>query len=139
MPDVVVSKLYADPVSGEWTWSNDGAWCGGFWPGLLWLSALATGRAAYAEAAADGVSRLAPRTTSPTVLRGFLFWYGAGVGSMLARADREVARAAVDAARSLAEDFDDVAQLLPPGADDATLYDWPRPGAPTGAHRCADR
>jgi unsaturated chondroitin disaccharide hydrolase len=69
--------MIADPETGEWTWSSDGAWCGGFWIGLLELAARATGRRRFSEAADNFAARLAPHVTSPTVLRGFLFWYGA--------------------------------------------------------------
>jgi hypothetical protein len=34
----------ADPETGEWTWSDDGAWRGGFWVGPLEPAARATGR-----------------------------------------------------------------------------------------------
>lgn len=121
--------MYADPTSGEWAWSDDGGWLGGFWPGLLWLAGAATGEATYARAAVDASGRLGPRTTSPTVLRGFLFWYGAGLGSELGQAGENTAGSAIDAARSLCKDVDPVAHLLSPGDEDVSLYDWPRPGA----------
>jgi unsaturated chondroitin disaccharide hydrolase len=120
---------YADPVTGEWTWSSDGGWFGGFWPGLLWLSAIATGDSKYARAAADAAGKLSPRVRAPTVLRGFLFWYGAGLGCVLGQADSAVARLAIGAACSMSSTFDPVAGLLPPGAGDASEYGWPRPGA----------
>ena len=44
--------VYADPVSGRWHVADEPEWNGGFWPGLLWLAAAATGEARYAEAAA---------------------------------------------------------------------------------------
>jgi unsaturated chondroitin disaccharide hydrolase len=111
----------ADPETGEWTWSNDGAWCGGFWVGLLELAARASGSRRFSEAADDFAARLAPRVTSPTVLRGFLFWYGAA----LARRP-DTAR---EAAALLATDFDTKLGVVPPGPDDVTLYARPRPGA----------
>ena len=36
---------FADPRTGEWTWSQDGGWSAGVWPGMLWLAAAATDRA----------------------------------------------------------------------------------------------
>jgi unsaturated chondroitin disaccharide hydrolase len=69
------------------------------------------------------------RAGAPTVLRGFLFWYGAGIASVLDPARRGLAELAITAARSLAADVDPVAGVLPPGAEDAGLYGWPRPGA----------
>ncbi|MFI9590134.1 hypothetical protein [Nonomuraea sp. NPDC052265] len=71
--------LYADPVTGEWTWSDDGDWCGGFWGGLLSLVAVVTGEPRYAGAAGQVAERLASRTDAPTLLRGMLFWYGAAL------------------------------------------------------------
>src|ERR1700683_3384591 len=124
--------LYAEPTTGAWTWFDDGGWFGGFWPGLLWLSAAATHDASYARAAAGAAARLGPRTNAPTVLRGFLYWYGAGLGVELGHARRDTADLAAAAARSMAADFDPVAQLLPPGDEDASEYGWPRPGARIG-------
>jgi unsaturated chondroitin disaccharide hydrolase len=63
------------------------------------------------------------------VLRGFLFWYGDGISSVLDPVRQAQAELAIVAARSLAADVDPVAGLLPPGEEDAGLYGWPRPGA----------
>lgn len=121
--------MVADPVTGEWTWSADGGWFGGFWPGLLRLSAVATGHSGYADAATEYGGRLAARTTAPTVLRGFLFWYGAALGVVLGQERGPLADVASTAARSLCADFDPVGGVIPPGTEDAERYDWPRPGA----------
>ena len=121
--------VFADPRSGEWTWSDDGGWSGGFWPGMLWLAGAATGERRFATLAAESAQRLRSRTGAPTVLRGFVFWYGAGIAAVLDPARHAQAELAIAAARSLAADFDPVARLLPPGAQDAELYGWPRPGA----------
>ena len=121
--------MYADPATGEWSWSEDGGWFGGFWPALLWLSAMSTGDAKYNHAAIDAACRLRPRTDAPTVLRGLLHWYGAGLGSTLGLANDDTAAIAIAASRSMSADFDPVGQLLPPGEEDASEYHWPRPGA----------
>lgn len=121
--------VFADPRSGEWTWSADGGWSGGFWPGMLWLAAAATGERRFAARAAASAQRLRSLTGAATVLRGFVFWYGAGIALVLDPERHAQAELAVAAARSLAADFDPVARLLPPGAQDARLYGWPRPGA----------
>jgi unsaturated chondroitin disaccharide hydrolase len=59
----------------KWTYSKNGDWVGGFWPGTLWMCWLATGDdqfRSYALAAADG---LAPRQTDTTTHDlGFLFY-----------------------------------------------------------------
>jgi unsaturated chondroitin disaccharide hydrolase len=124
--------VWADPETGAWTWNDDGDWTGGFWAGLLWLSAAATGDDRYTRAAAGVAGRLRAQLTTPTLLRGFLFWYGAGLGPALALGRDDVADLAEAAARELSASFDPVAGLLPPGAADAELYQWPSPGA------CAD-
>jgi unsaturated chondroitin disaccharide hydrolase len=121
--------MFADPQTGEWTWSQDGGWSGGFWPGMLWLAGAATGERRFADLAADNAQRLRGRASAPTVLRGFLFWYGAGIASVLDPAQHAQAELAVVAARSLAADVDPAAAVLPPGQEDADLYGWPRPGA----------
>jgi hypothetical protein len=74
-----------------------------FWVGLLELAAHASDSRRFNEAADDFAARLAPRVTSPTVLRGFLYWYGAA----LARRP-DTAR---EAAALLAADFDSVGRL----------------------------
>ena len=119
----------AEPESGTWTWAEDGEWCGGFWTGLLWLAAAATGEDRYAAAAAEATDRLRPRLTAPTMLRGFLFWYSAGIGGALGLAGPELAELAGTAAGALSEAFDPAAGVLSPGAEDAERYLWPRPGA----------
>jgi unsaturated chondroitin disaccharide hydrolase len=121
--------VYAEPDSGTWTWSDPTGWACGFWPGLLWLSAAATGNPKYAAAATEAAGQLRSQLDSPTLLRGFLFWYGTAMAQATGQATGELAELAVAAARSLAADFDQVAGLLPPGEQDAELYDWPRPGA----------
>jgi unsaturated chondroitin disaccharide hydrolase len=121
--------MFADAATGEWTWSLDGGWFGGFWPGMLWLAGAATGERSFAGLAAESTRRLRSRAGAPTVLRGFLFWYGAGISSVLDPARHSQAELAIMAARSLAADVDPVAELLPPGQEDAELYRWPRPGA----------
>jgi unsaturated chondroitin disaccharide hydrolase len=121
--------MFADPQTGEWTWSEDGGWSGGFWPGMLWLAGAATGERRFADLASESAQRLRSRADAPTVLRGFLFWYGAGIASVLAPARRAQAELAITAARSLAADVDPAAGVLPPGEEDAEMYRWPRPGA----------
>jgi unsaturated chondroitin disaccharide hydrolase len=131
----------ADPESGAWTWAEDGEWCGGFWTGLLWLAAAATGEERLVGAAGGATDRLRARMTAPTMLRGFLFWYSAGIGTALGAAgghgtgggrwaEREgLADLAVAAAAALSGAFDPAAGVLSPGAEDAERYLWPRPGA----------
>jgi unsaturated chondroitin disaccharide hydrolase len=121
--------VFADPRSGAWTWSDGGGWSSGFWPGMCWLAEAATGERRFAALAAESAQQLASRAGAPTVLRGFVFWYGAGIAAVLDPARHAQAELAIAAARSLAADFDPIAGLLPPGEQDARLYGWPRPGA----------
>ncbi|MEI5130877.1 hypothetical protein RB199_00350 [Streptomyces libani] len=51
--------LYADPESGAWKSTSRGSWTGGFWAGLLWLRALASGAPQDRAAAAECTRRLA--------------------------------------------------------------------------------
>ncbi len=107
---------YGDPATGRWTTSPAGDWTGGFWVGLCWLAARATGEGRYRRWAIEWAERLLPRAGSDTVFRGFLFYYGALLGAVLlgdARA-REVALAG---ARGLAASFNPRAGAFPLGAE----------------------
>ncbi len=121
--------VYADPASGQWQAGEDPEWNGGFWPGLLWLTAAATGETRYAEAAKACLTPLRAHTETTTILRGFMFWYGAALGFRLGLAGEPVTGPAVAAARSLGEAFVPAAGVLSPGPEDARLYEWPSPGA----------
>ncbi|MER5862466.1 sugar ABC transporter permease [Kitasatospora sp. NPDC002040] len=73
--------LYADPTDrrpdgGRWTTTGRGSWTGGFWAGLLWLRARATGAAADRQAAVDCTGRLADWVERDTATRGLILWYG---------------------------------------------------------------
>lgn len=106
--------VYADPETAAWTTAPDGFWTGGFWTGSLWLAFHATGEMELRRDASSWTARLEPRANSETVLRGLLFWYGAGVGSQLT-ADPETARIALAGARGLADSYRPAAQLIPLG------------------------
>src|SRR2546430_12174769 len=73
---------FADAKS-EWRTTPDGDWTGGFWPGMCWLAAKATGSARYRRWALEWAERLRPRAASDTAFRGFLFYYGGGLGAGL--------------------------------------------------------
>lgn len=105
---------YADVDTGEWTTSPDGDWTGGFWNGMLWLALHRTGDATYEKLAERWVEALRPRATSETIFRGFLFYYGAALGAMLA--DNELAReVAIEGARGLATLYNPNARAIPLG------------------------
>jgi unsaturated chondroitin disaccharide hydrolase len=107
---------FADPVTGEWTCSPAGDWTGGFWNGMLWLAAAATGEPRYREWAARWTERLRARTESQTVFRGFLFYYGAALGAILV-GDAGAREIAIAGARALATTYNVRAQALPLGAE----------------------
>lgn len=121
--------VYADPVPGQWEAPVQPEWNGGFWPGLLWLTAAATVQRRYTQAAAACLGPLVGRLEATTVVRGFMFWYGAGIGVPLGLAGEWAADLAIEAARSLATTYVPAARVLAPGQEDATLYQWPSPGA----------
>jgi unsaturated chondroitin disaccharide hydrolase len=102
----------ADPETGDWEWSLDGSWTGGFWAGLLRLACWRTGEQRYRDAADTTTAALSGRATAPTLLRGFLFWYGDGLAASLGHG--EVTGAAHRAAQELAEDLDETAGIIPP-------------------------
>ncbi|MFE6740428.1 sugar ABC transporter permease [Streptomyces tubercidicus] len=107
--------LYADPESGTWKSSSKGSWTGGFWAGLLWLRALASGTPQDRAAAAACTGRLAHWADQDTATRGLIFWYGtalaAGPGG-----DRTAAALREEAARSCLAAYDPQRQLVPWGA-----------------------
>ncbi|MFD4577371.1 glycoside hydrolase family 88 protein [Streptomyces sp. NPDC058417] len=59
----------------KWTYSQNGDWVGGFWPGTLWMAWLHSGDDTFRTRAADSARRLAPRQTDTgTHDLGFLFY-----------------------------------------------------------------
>lgn len=84
--------------------------------GQLWLAAADTGDAKLRAAARLWSARLEPRITSDTIFRGFLFWYGAAVGSLLL-ADEDAEQRALAGARALATTYNPYAKLMPLGDD----------------------
>lgn len=75
--------MSADPDTGEWQWSPDGGWTGGFWAGLLRLASWHTGEQRYRDSADTATAALAGRASAPTLLRGFLYWYSDGLAASL--------------------------------------------------------
>lgn len=104
---------YADMHTGEWTYSPDGDWTGGFFVGQLWLAAGAG--LGDPDMAARWAEKLCPRTDSDTIFRGFLFWYGAALGAELCDHGRS-REIALHGARALAASFHPRAGLLPLGS-----------------------
>lgn len=107
---------YADPATGTWTTSPAGDWTGGFWCGMSWLAAHATGDKRYRDWALGGAERLRSRARSDTVFRGFLFYYGALVGGVLA-GDARAREIALLGARGWAASYNAKAGCFPLGAE----------------------
>ena len=106
---------FADPLTGAWTTSPGGDWTGGFWNGMLWLAARYGDDARARGWAAEWTARLRPRASSDTVFRGFLFYYGAALGSLLC-GDASARDIALAGARGLAASYNPRAEALPLGA-----------------------
>jgi unsaturated chondroitin disaccharide hydrolase len=106
---------WGDPETGQWTTTSDGDWTGGYWIGMLWLAAAATGDARYRAWAAPLAERLRARIEAATVFKSFPMYYGASLGAILhdAPAPREIA---VQSARSLARLYEPSLHLVPLGA-----------------------
>ena len=106
---------WADPDSGEWTTTPDGDWTGGFWIGMLWLAATATGQARYRAWAEAFTERLRARIDAETVFKSFPAYYGAALGAILhdAPAARDIA---IRTARSFARLYAPALRLVPLGA-----------------------
>ena len=107
---------FADPGTAAWTTSPAGDWTGGFWNGMLWLAARYGDDRRGRAWAADWTARLRPRAASDTVFRGFLFYYGAALGSLLCH-DADARAIALAGAQGLAASYNPRPQALPLGAD----------------------
>jgi unsaturated chondroitin disaccharide hydrolase len=101
--------LFADPETGTWTTTARGSWTGGFWAGLLWLRARATGDPADREDARACTARLAGWSEADTATRGLILWYG----TALAEDDGGLRERA---ARSCLASFDPELGLVPWGS-----------------------
>lgn len=107
---------YADPETGIWYRSQNGDWTGGFWCGLLWLAAMQTRDSKYRRAASEWSAKLAPRVNSKSVFKGFLFWYGAGLGEVLF-SDSAAIRLSEQGRQGLIEMYNPSAGLIGLGVD----------------------
>jgi len=107
---------FADPKTGTWTTSPAGDWTGGFWCGMCWLAAQATGEKRHREWALRWAERLKPRAHSDTVFRGFLFYYGALLGAVLGD-DAQARAIALAGARGWAASYNAKAGCFPLGAE----------------------
>jgi unsaturated chondroitin disaccharide hydrolase len=107
---------FADPATGLWTTTPAGDWTGGYWIGMLWLTAHATGDRRYVELAERWTEPLHARLTSNSAAKGLLFYYGAALGDLLC-ANPLARELAIAGAQSLAAMYNPRAQLIPIGAE----------------------
>jgi unsaturated chondroitin disaccharide hydrolase len=107
---------FADPATGTWTTTPAGDWTGGYWNGMLWLSAHSTGDRRYVELAQRWTAPLRARLGSNSAAKGLLFYYGAAIGDILC-ANAMGRELALEGARSLAAMYNPRAQLIPIGAE----------------------
>ncbi|MYW21685.1 glucuronyl hydrolase, partial [Streptomyces sp. SID2955] len=85
----------------KWTYSRNGDWVGGFWPGTLWMAWLHSGDDAFRTWAVESARNLAPRQyDTSTHDLGFLF-YPSWVTAWRLTGDDEWRTGAIRAADSL--------------------------------------
>ncbi|WP_063888477.1 glycoside hydrolase family 88 protein [Bradyrhizobium yuanmingense] len=107
---------WARTTDGKWTFTPDGDWTGGAFVGQLWLAHLADPQRFPISNARAALSRMLPRAQLRTAFKGFGFYHGAALGSILF-ADQIAHDAALSAARSLEQMFDPKLGLIPLGQD----------------------
>lgn len=106
---------WADPQTGEWVTTADGDWTGGYWIGMHWLAAQATGDERYRRRGAELVQRFKTRVAGDTVFKSFPFYYGASLGAILWD-DPGARELALACARSLVPMYNPVLKLIPLGS-----------------------
>lgn len=106
---------WADPETGQWTTTRDGDWTGGYWIGMLWLAATATGDPRYRAWAEPLAERLRAHIDAETVFKSFPAYYGAALGSILhdSPGPRDIA---LQTARSFTRLYASELRLAPLGA-----------------------
>ncbi|MGW7529633.1 glycoside hydrolase family 88 protein [Streptomyces sp. NPDC054783] len=113
--DYAVEKLHAvaPGVTGfpvgtkfeKWTYSQNGDWVGGFWPGTLWMAYLHSGDDVFRTLALDSARELAPRRHDTTTHDlGFLF-YPSWVTAWRLTGDDNWRAGAIEAADSLIQRY----------------------------------
>lgn len=107
---------YADPTTGRWVTTANGFWTGGFWIGELWLAGHYWNDSAYWRAAEDWLLKLLPRINSKSVFRGFLYYYGAVPGALIANS-AYASEIAVRSGQTLAKSFNPIVGLIPLGVE----------------------
>jgi unsaturated chondroitin disaccharide hydrolase len=96
----------------KWTYSQNGDWVGGFWPGQLWLAWLHSGDEQFKTLALASAEKLAPRRTDTgTHDLGFLF-YPSWVTAWRLTGDDKWKDGAVQAASSLIQRYNPAGRFI---------------------------
>lgn len=96
----------------KWTYSQNGDWVGGFWPGLLWLTWLHSGDTQFRTLAEASATKLGPRRTDTSTHDvGFLFTPSWITGYRLT-GDPKWRDGAIDAADSLIQRYNPHGKFL---------------------------
>ncbi|MFD9006689.1 glycoside hydrolase family 88 protein [Streptomyces sp. NPDC059582] len=96
----------------KWTYSDNGDWVGGFWPGTLWMAWLHSGDAQFRSLALASADRLAPRRTdTATHDLGFLF-YPSWVTAWRLTGDPKWRDGALQAASSLVKRYNSAGRFI---------------------------
>ncbi len=96
----------------KWTYSQNGGWIGGFWPGTLWLASIYSGDARFRTLAMASAEKLAPRQyeTRDHDL-GFLF-YPSWVTGWRLTGDEKWRTGALNAAASLIQRYNEKGRFI---------------------------
>jgi unsaturated chondroitin disaccharide hydrolase len=98
---------------GHWRFTSDGVWTGGFWAGLLWLSSDVVDDGYLRQRAIEFTERLLPRASDrQNHDLGFMFVPSA-VKAWRVLHDERYRKAALLAARTLADQFNDEGGYIP--------------------------
>jgi unsaturated chondroitin disaccharide hydrolase len=107
---------WANAETGAWTRTPDGDWTGGAYIGELWLAHLIDRKRITSDHIHQALAMMLLRVDHRTAFKGFGFYFGAAVGDIIV-GDCEAREAALRAARSLADMYDEKLGLIPLGAD----------------------
>ena len=96
----------------KWTYSQNGDWVGGFWPGTLWMAYLHSGDEQFRTLALSMADKLAPRQNDTTTHDlGFLF-YPSWVTAWRLTGDEKWKTGAVQAASTLIKRYNPAGKFI---------------------------
>ncbi|MGL3104724.1 hypothetical protein [Bradyrhizobium sp. BR 1432] len=105
---------WADPNTGIWKTTAHGDWTGGYWLGMLWLASRDEGGEGYKHLAEAVCKRLVSRVNADTAFKAATFYYGAGLGALLA-ASKSARELGLAAAKDIEQRFNPKLGLVPLG------------------------